>query len=94
MKNDPVLSSMINFLVPIILIYGLFFLSDFLVSGFFALIYSVVLFFSAFMIFSVRFSSVKPESIVSIEIVSSAATFLSFCYLITILFLITNIFDL
>ena len=94
MKNDPVLSSLINFLVPIIFIYGLFFLADFFANGFFAFVYSVVLFVSGFMIFSVRFSGVKATSIVPLEFVSCLAILFSIFYVVTILFLITNVFAL
>ncbi len=94
MKNDPILSSLINFLVPIIFLYGLFFLADFFANGFFAFIYSIVLFVSGFMIFSVRFSGVKTASIVPLEIVSFFAILLSILYVVGILFLITNLFAL
>lgn len=94
MKNDQILASLINFLVPIIFLYGLFFLADFFANGFFAFIYSVVLFVSGFMIFSVKFSGFKTESLVPLDIVSSFALLLSIMYVVGILFLITNLFAL
>jgi len=92
MKNDLILSSLINFLVPIILLYGLFFLVDFFVNGFFAFIYSVVLFVSGFMIFSVKFSNPKSSSLIQIEFISFFALLLSISYIISVLLLITNLF--
>jgi len=92
MKNDPILSALINFLVPIIFLYGLFFLADFFESGFFAFIYSVVLFVSGFMIFSVKFSNMKMPSLVHFEFFSFFALLLSISYLVAILFFITNVF--
>ena len=92
MKNDPILSALINFLVPIIFLYGLFFLADFFESGFFAFIYSVVLFASGFMIFSVKFSNMKMPSLVHFEFFSFFALLLSISYLVAILFFITNLF--
>ena len=90
MKNDPILSALINFLVPIIFLYGLFFLADFFESGFFAFIYFVVLFVSGFMIFSVKFSGVKISSIIHLEFLSFFTLLLSISYIIAILLLITN----
>ena len=94
MKNDPILSALINFLVPVIFLYGLFFLADFLESGFFAFIYSVVLFVSGFMIFSVRFVGIKSSSLISLEFVSFFALLLSIAYIVSVLLLITDLFSI
>jgi hypothetical protein len=67
MKNDPILSALINFLVPVIFLYGLFFLADFFVNGFFAFIYSMVLFVSVFMIFSVKSSTPQAAESLTAE---------------------------
>jgi hypothetical protein len=50
MKKDITLSSLVNFLIPIIFLYGLFFLADFLENGFFALIYASIIFVSGYFI--------------------------------------------
>jgi hypothetical protein len=92
MKNDPILSALINFLVPIIFLYGLFFLADFFESGFFAFIYSMVLFVSGSMIFSVKFSNVSISSIFQFEFASFFVLLLSIAYIAAILFLITDLF--
>lgn len=94
MKNDLIVSSLINFLVPIIFLYGLFCLADFFANGFFAFIYSVVLFVSGFMIFSIRFSGVRTASLVHLEFVSFFALLLSICYVVAVFFLVTNLFAL
>ena len=94
MKNDLILSSLINFLVPIIFLYGLFFLADFFANGFFAFIYSVVLFVSGVMIFSVRVSGTKTTTLIPFEFVSFFALLLSIAYIVAILLLVTNLFAL
>jgi len=90
MKRDLILSSLINFLVPIIFLYGLFFLVDFFANGFFAFIYSIVLFVSSFMIFSVRFFDVKI-SIAQFEFVIFFALLLSIAYIASILLFVTDL---
>jgi hypothetical protein len=94
MKNDPILSALINFLVPIIFLYGLFFLVDFFESGFFAFIYSLVLFVSGFMIFSVRFSATKTLSLMQFEFTSFFVLLISVAYVVAVLLLITNLFSI
>jgi hypothetical protein len=94
MKNDPILVALINFLVPIIFIYGLFFLADFFENGFFAFIYSVVLFISGFMIFSVRASGIKSLSPVQFELTSFFVLLVSISYICGVLMLITNLFSI
>ena len=94
MKNDQVLSALISFLVPIIFLYGLFFLADFFVSGFFAIIYSVILFINGFMIFSVRFSGIGPISLSHLEFISFFTLLISISYLISILLLVTSMLSI
>lgn len=94
MKNDPILVALINFLVPIIFIYGLFFLADFFENGFFAFIYSMVLLISGFMIFSVRASGIKSLSPVQFELISFFVLLVSISYICGVLMLITNLFSI
>jgi hypothetical protein len=94
MKNDPILSALINFLVPIIFLYGLFFLADFIENGFFAFIYSAVLFVSGFMIFSVKFLDIKMSKIFHLEFVSFFILIISISYISAILMLVTDIFQI
>jgi len=100
MKNDPILAALINFLVPIIFLYGLFFLVDFFESGFFAFIYSVVLFVSAFMIFSIKhsgrlLSGVSPSSSVTqVEFFSFFVILLAISYVSAILLFVTNLLEI
>lgn len=91
MKNDLIISSLINFLVPIIFLYGLFFLADFFANGFFAFIYSAVLFVSGFMIFAVRFD--RLPALASFEFVSFFVLLLCFSYVVAILFFVTDLFS-
>jgi hypothetical protein len=92
MKNDPILTALVNFLVPVIFLYGFFFLADFFEDGFFAFIYSIVLFVSGFMIFSVRSSSFKASPILQAEFISFFILLLSISYLAAVLLLITDVF--
>jgi hypothetical protein len=94
MKNDQILSALINFLVPLIFLYGMFFLVDFFETGFFAFIYAVVLFVSGFMIFSVKFSDVKISSLLHLEFLSFFILLISISYIVAILFFITEIFSI
>jgi hypothetical protein len=91
MKNDAVLSSLINFLVPIIFLYGLFSLANIIDSGFFAVIYCVVLFISGFMLYLVRFSHLKYGAIVSIKMAIFFLLLLCLAYIISLLLLITDL---
>jgi hypothetical protein len=94
MKNDPILTALINFLVPIIFLYGLFFLADFFENGFFAFIYSVVLFISGFMIFSVRTSGVKSLSAAQYDLTAFFILLISISYISGVLMLVTNLFSI
>ena len=89
MKSDIVLMSLINFLVPLVLIYAFFSLLDYGNSGFFAIIYSAVLFIIAFMIYGVKFSTLQPSTLISIRLIAwlglSAALFYT---MLILLFLI------
>jgi len=78
--------------VPIIFLYGLFFLADFFANGFFAFLYSAILFISGFMIFSARFSGIKISSLLHLDLISFFALTLSAVYVMTILLLVTNFF--
>ena len=94
MKNDPILSAIINFLVPVIALYGLFFLVDFLKSGFSAFIYAVVLFVSGFMIYTVKFSSSKksPFSEINFEFITFSLLLVFISYLVAAVIFLTDIF--
>lgn len=95
MKNDPIVNALINFLVPIIFLYGLFFLAEFFSEGFFAFIYSAALFLSGFMVLSVRFADSKKTSPVAwAEFISFFIALLLIAYLIAILLTVTDLFSL
>lgn len=96
MKNDPILSAIINFLVPVIALYGLFFLVDFFKNGFSAFIYAVVLFVSAFMIYAVKFASSNksPVSEINFEFIIFSLLLVFMSYLVAVLMLVTDLFGL
>jgi hypothetical protein len=81
--NDPILLSIIGFLLPIIFLYGLFFLSEFIESGFFAFIYSFVLFISGFLIF---YSTNLHRPSVNIDYIKLFLTLVVIAYLVSIVF--------
>jgi hypothetical protein len=93
MKNDPIVTALIKFLVPIIFLYGLFFLAGFFAEGFFAIIYSVVLFLSGFMVLSIKFSE-RLVSLAWLEFVSFFISLLLISYLISVLLLITDLLSI
>jgi len=91
MKNDELIKGLVNFLIPIIFLYGLYFLSDlFIENGFFALVYSVVLIILGLMMFSANNENEFSASIGNIEIVSFSCSLISIIYLAIILILITS----
>ncbi len=93
MKNDPIVTALINFLVPIIFLYGLFFLAGFFAEGFFAFIYSAVLFLSGFMVLSIRLSG-GSISLAWLEFVSFFISLLLISYLVSVLLLVTDLFSI
>ena len=92
--KDPILSALINFLVPVIFLYGLFFLADFFANGFFAFIYAMVLFISGSMLFFVRFAGVKLSSLIQLEFISFFILLILLSYVIAVLFLITDLLSI
>jgi hypothetical protein len=91
MKNDMILSALVNFLVPMILIYAFFSLVDCLSNGFFSAIYSIILFVAAFMIYSVRFDGLKSSLMVSINIISWIGLSILGFYLIVVFLLLSGV---
>jgi hypothetical protein len=92
MKNDQLINSLINFLIPIIFLYGLYFLSDlFITSGFFALIYSVVLIILGLMIYGANNDN-KFSNFSHIEILCFSGSLISLIYVVVVLLIITNLF--
>jgi hypothetical protein len=94
MKNDPIVTAIIKFLVPIIFLYGLFFLAGFFAEGFFAFIYSAVLFLSGFMVLSIKFSERLLSSVAWLELLSFFISLLLISYLISVLLLITDLLSI
>lgn len=94
MKNDPIISALINFLVPIIFLYGLFCLVDFFESGFFSVIYAAVLFVSAFMILAVKFPAIKIVALLQFEFAAFFILLLSICYITAVLLSITDLLSI
>ena len=91
MRNDVILVALINFLVPMILLYAFFSLVDCFTNGFFSIIYSITLFVEAFMIYSVRFDGLKLSTITSINIFSWFGLVALIFYLTFVLLLLIRI---
>ncbi|NBX53306.1 MAG: hypothetical protein EBT63_06645, partial [Proteobacteria bacterium] len=92
MKNDELIKGLVNFLIPIIFLYGLYFLSDlFIENGFFALVYSVVLIILGLMMFSANSENEFSASIGNLEIISFSCSLISIIYLAVILILKANV---
>ena len=95
MKDDQIINSLVNFLIPIIFLYGLYFLSDlFIESGFFALVYSVVLVILGLMMYGVNHNPNYSKSASHLEIISFSCSLVSLIYLFIILASITSLFSI
>ena len=91
MKNDVILTALVNFLVPIILLYAFFSLADYIHSGLFSMVYSAILFIIAFMIYAAKFGGLESYVIVSIKLISWSLILISAIYLLFILLLLTKL---
>ena len=91
MKDDIILTALINFLVPMILLYAFFALAECLSSGFFSVIYSIILFVAAFMIYSTRFDGLRSSAITSIDLIAWIGLAVFLFYLIVVLLLISKL---
>jgi hypothetical protein len=94
MKNDPIISSLINFLVPIIFLYGLFCFIEFFEIGFFGVIYSAIIFVSAFMILAVKSSIEEFFVALQFEYAAFFILLLSICYILAILLSVTDLLSM
>ena len=91
MRKDIVLVALINFLVPIILLYAFFSLTDYINNGFFSVIYAIILFAITFMIYAVKFNRLEASAVISIKVISWFTLLISSVYLIFILLLLINV---
>lgn len=91
MKNDVVLASLINFLLPLILLYALFSLVEYINNGFSSVIYSTVLVIIAFIIYSVKFSAAKPAALIGSRLISWLGFSISVIYLIMVLLFLIDL---
>ncbi|MDA0902117.1 MAG: hypothetical protein O3B09_01735 [Proteobacteria bacterium] len=85
LKSDVVLMSLVNFLVPLILLYAFFSLMEYSENGFFAVIYSAILCVIAFMIYGLKFSHLHLSNLVSIRVIAWFALLISLIYITSIL---------
>lgn len=93
MNDDQLIKSLINFLLPIIFLYGMYFLADlFKDAGFFALVYYAVLMVNGIMIYDVN-NSGKYKKIIYIDIICFTFALISIIYLVVMISLISNCFQ-
>jgi len=91
MHNDKLMIAIINFLVPFIMLYAFFVISDYAHNGFFSLIYATILLIITFLIYSTKFTNLKFSSLISIKIISSIGLLIAITYLTIILFLLIGL---
>jgi len=96
MRHDLLVKSLINFLIPIIFLYGLFFMADlFMKNGFFAIIYCFVL-----IVFGLMMNNITKsfENIINIkyqpDFISFSFSLLSVIYILLIVILVTDLFSI
>jgi len=94
MKNDPIISALINFLVPIIFLYGCFCFVQFFEIGFFGVIYCAIIFISGFMILAVKSSMGEFFVALQFEYIAFFILLLSICYIIAVLLSITDLMSI
>jgi hypothetical protein len=95
MKNDPVVTALINFLVPVIFLYSFFFLAEFFNDGFFAFVYSAALFLSGVTLLMLNSNfSKKIVTAYWVDLISFFSSVTLLAYLISVLLTITDFFSL
>jgi hypothetical protein len=94
MNDDQLIKSLINFLLPIIFLYGMYFLADlFKDAGFFALVYYAVLMVNGIMIYDIS-NNGKYKNTAYIDIICFTFALISIIYLIVIISLISDFFSI
>lgn len=94
MKSDKILSSIVNFLLPIIFLYALFFLVDFFDSGFFVFIYSLLLVIIAISIFYTFYFDQKIFTKINFDNLVLFLILSCISYIFSLLIFITDGFSL
>jgi hypothetical protein len=94
MKKDNLLDALINFIVPITILYGIYFLVDFLRNGFFSLIYFFIIIASSFMVFSIKDNKIKNFLINYYQLITYFFTIVAIFFILMILFSITDLFSI
>lgn len=94
MKKDNLLEALINFIVPITILYGIYFLVDFLRNGFFSLIYFFIIITSSFMVFSIKDNKIKNFLINYYQMITYFFTIVAIFFISMILFSITDFFSI
>lgn len=84
MRSDKLLIATINFLVPLILLDGLFVLADYTDAGFFSIIYATILVVIAFLIYFAKFEDLRLRTLISVKLVSKVGFMIAAVYLMSI----------
>lgn len=97
MKKDSIIASLINFLIPLTLLYAAFIITNIFSQGFFAVIYSIFIILAAYTLNLVKFINNDKPAISLAKYLNLLILFIKFAalsYLIAVLLLITNLFSI
>ena len=87
MKNDHLLSAIVSFLVPIMLLSGAFIVVSFFKEGFEMILYASVFFLAAIMIYLMGFN-VKISTAINLEYIGWFLSLMAIFYLASVLLMV------
>jgi len=90
MKGDIVLKVIINFLIPFVLLYGIFSVAYYETSGVFAIIQGFVLFLLAIAMYYLKYGKLKTSKVISFNILYLILVLMFVFYTLFVLLTIMN----
>lgn len=93
MKNDIVLRVLLSFLIPIVFLYSLFYVTSYNYGGFFAILYSAILGAIGFGLYSVRFGTLRMSKMLPFKIIGFVGLVFMFMYTLITMFILMNYHD-
>lgn len=93
MKNDIVLRVILSFLIPIVFLYSLFYITSYHYGGFFSILYAVVLATIGFGLYAVRFGAVRMSKMLPFKIIGFGALLLMLSYTVVTMLILMNFHD-
>jgi hypothetical protein len=85
MKGDIVLKIIINFLIPFVLLYSIFSIAYYEISGAFAMIQGLVLFLLAISMYYLKYGKIKASKMIPFRFIYVIFSMLFFVYFIFVL---------